>query len=96
MSVRADIAKHELIAVWCGSCDAGAARHSTCAAHVFNDNLLAEDFRESRRKDPSQNIDSAARAKWDHHGYWSGGPILRRRGPRTDDSECKAECRGAG
>jgi hypothetical protein len=94
--MRADIAQHELIAVGPGSSDAGSARHSSGAADVFNDNLLAEDFGERWREDSSQHVDSAPGAKWDHHSDWPIGPVLRRRGSRADDSKCKPDRNGMG
>src|SRR3982074_1285514 len=65
LRMRADIPKHELIAVGYGSCDAGRASHPARTSDILDDDLLAEDVGGQWRKDSPKNVDPAAGPKRD-------------------------------
>ncbi len=64
-----------------GRCLGGAARpgHAARAGDVFDHDLLAEDFAQSRRENPPQRIDRPARRVGHDHGDRPVRPVLRAR-----------------
>jgi len=76
-SKGAGTAKHELVTIGRGFRDPRSAGHAACPADVFDDDLLAQNFRESRCNNPRQDIVATAGGECHHHGQRPRGPGLR-------------------
>jgi hypothetical protein len=75
-------AEHELVAVGRRLHYASRAHHSTGAADVLDDHLLAQDLGQAAADDASEHIGSAAGSERNHHGQRPVRPDLR--GGRTN------------
>ena len=71
-------AEHELIAVGLRLGDARRAGHAAGAGNIFDDDLLAQLLRKTRRVDAPQGVIDAARRKRHHHRHRPLRPVLGR------------------
>jgi len=70
-------AENELVAVRRRLRHARGADHSSGAADVLDDHLLAQNLGEAPAEDASEHIGAPAGREWDHHGERPRRPILR-------------------
>jgi len=70
-------AENELVAVRRRLRHARGADHSSGAADVLDDHLLAQNLGEASAEDASEHIGAPAGREWDHHGERPHRPILR-------------------
>jgi hypothetical protein len=68
VGMRPDSAEQHRITVRHGVRDAVDADDTRGGADVLDDHLLAQYFAQSRRNDPRDHVEGAARGKWNHQG----------------------------